>query len=226
MHSLSITPLITLPYFPLLICKWTLQFQFLNETLVYMQLEVWTLEHLKCLKQSFKIFKPEVLKATSFKRQNETVFQNICGTSWLSKMLFKNVCINQILNFVLFKFCCGMYTNVTFTTLLVSNVKEADSNSKSWSTSERQRANYNIISRSIHWNVFCKKGVLEISRKILITYLWLSSYFVNELWVWLILKFSLFFDSPKETSSDGTTFLNMRFITTQKQALFRENITC
>ena len=55
------------------------------------------MEHLKCLKQSFKIFKPEVLKATSFKRWNETVFQNFCDTYWLSKMLFKNICINPIL---------------------------------------------------------------------------------------------------------------------------------
>ena len=47
----------------------------------------------------------------SVKRSNETVFQNICDTSWLSKM-FKNVCINPILNFVLSKFCCRMYTNV------------------------------------------------------------------------------------------------------------------
>ena len=45
----------------------------------------------------FNIFKPEVLKATSFKRWNETVFQNFCDTSWLSEMLFKNVCINPIL---------------------------------------------------------------------------------------------------------------------------------
>ena len=33
------------------------------------------MEHLKYLKQNFKIFKPEVLKATSFKRSNKTVFQ-------------------------------------------------------------------------------------------------------------------------------------------------------
>ena len=60
----------------------------------------------------FNIFKPEVLKATSFKRWNETVFQNFCDTSWLSEMLFKNVCINPILIFMFFKFCCGMCTNV------------------------------------------------------------------------------------------------------------------
>ena len=50
-----------------------------------------TLEHLKCLKQSFKIFKPKVLNATSFKRWNETGFQNFCDTYRLSKILFKNM---------------------------------------------------------------------------------------------------------------------------------------
>ena len=34
------------------------------------------------------------------------------------------------------------------------------------------------------------------------------------------------FDSAKEASGDITTFLNMRFITTRKVALFQENITC
>ena len=34
------------------------------------------LPHLKRLKQSFKIFKPEVLKTTGFKRRNETGFRN------------------------------------------------------------------------------------------------------------------------------------------------------
>ena len=60
----------------------------------------WSFKHwniLKCLKQSFKILKPELLKATSFKKWNETVFQTFCDTYWLSKMLFKNVCINPIL---------------------------------------------------------------------------------------------------------------------------------
>ena len=36
----------------------------------------------------------------------------------------------------------------------------------------------------------------------------------------------LFFDSAKEASNDVTTFLNLRFVTKQKPALFRENITC
>ena len=34
------------------------------------------------------------------------------------------------------------------------------------------------------------------------------------------------FDSAKEASNDVTTFLNLRFITKQKLALFWENITC
>ena len=72
--------------------------------------------------------------------------------------------------------------------------------------------------------MFCQKVVLEISSKILQKYLKLSSYPVNELWVWLLLKFCLFFDSAKEASSDVSTFLNMRFITAQKPA-FWENIT-
>ena len=39
----------------------------------------------------FNTFKPEVLKDTSFKRWNETVFQNFCDTYGLSKILFKNI---------------------------------------------------------------------------------------------------------------------------------------
>ena len=40
MHSFSTTPLITLPRFPLLNCQTVLQVEFLNDTLVHMQLEV------------------------------------------------------------------------------------------------------------------------------------------------------------------------------------------
>ena len=47
----------------------------------------------KMFKQSFKIFKPEVLKATSFRRWNETVFQKFCDTYCLSKILFKNMSV-------------------------------------------------------------------------------------------------------------------------------------
>ena len=40
MHSPSTTPLITLPHFPSLTGKRILQVEFLNDTLVHMQLEV------------------------------------------------------------------------------------------------------------------------------------------------------------------------------------------
>ena len=78
--------------------------------------------------------------------------------------------------------------------------------SKSWSTSVRQRANYTIISKSSHWNVFYKKGVLEIWRKILQKYLWLSSYFVNELWAWLLLNFCLFLTAQKKQAMVSPLF--------------------
>ena len=44
-------------------------------------------------KQIFKIFEQEVLKATSFRRRNETAFQNFCDTCCLSKILFKNMSV-------------------------------------------------------------------------------------------------------------------------------------
>ena len=50
MYFLSITPLITLPYFPLLNCKRILQVQFLNDTLVHMQLEVLNIRTAKMFK--------------------------------------------------------------------------------------------------------------------------------------------------------------------------------
>ena len=144
--------------------------------------------------------------------------------------MFKNVCINPTLNFVLFKFCCGMYRNLIVYFHHTFSVSRKTSRfkciSKSSSTSEIQRANYNIISRTSHWNVFYKKGILEISSKVSQKYLWLSSYLVNDLWVWLLLKFSLFLDSAKEASSKITTFLNMRCVTTLNPALFWENILC
>ena len=37
--------------------------------------------------------------------------------------------------------------------------------------------------------------------------------------------FFFFFDSAKEASSDGKTYLTMRFIKKQKPAVFWENIT-
>ena len=53
MHSLSTTPLITLSRFPLLNCKRILQVEFLNYTLVHMQLEVLNTG-------TFKMFKTKV----------------------------------------------------------------------------------------------------------------------------------------------------------------------
>ena len=91
MHSLSTTPLITLPRFPLLNCKIILQVEFLSATLVHIQLEDLNIGKFKMFKT---VFKPE---AITFKRRKETVFQFFCDTYWLSKMLFKNVCINLIL---------------------------------------------------------------------------------------------------------------------------------
>ena len=49
------TPLIALPCFHLLDCKRLLQvFKFLNDTLLHMQPEVLTLDHLKCLNKVLK----------------------------------------------------------------------------------------------------------------------------------------------------------------------------
>ena len=50
------------------------------------------------------------MKPTTFKRWNETLFQNFCDTYWLSKMLFKNDCINpilkdKVLTMIFFVFC-------------------------------------------------------------------------------------------------------------------------
>ena len=62
MHSLSTTPLITLPPFPLLNCKKILQVEFLNDTLVHIQLEVLNIE-------TFKMFKTKFLNQKFQKRQ-------------------------------------------------------------------------------------------------------------------------------------------------------------
>ena len=64
MHSLSTTPLITLPRFPLLNCKRILQVEF-NDTLVHIQLETLNIGTFKMFKT---VFKSEVLKAATFKR--------------------------------------------------------------------------------------------------------------------------------------------------------------
>ena len=53
MHSLSTTPLITLPHFPLLNFKKMLQVHFLTDTLVNMQLEVLNIGTFKMFKTKF-----------------------------------------------------------------------------------------------------------------------------------------------------------------------------
>ena len=40
-------------------------------------------------------------------------------------------------------------------------------------------SDYNTISRGSHWNIFCKKDVLDISSKTFQKYLWLSSFIVK-----------------------------------------------
>ena len=94
MHAPSTTPLIALPCFHLLNCQRLLQVVWIPQwyfvTYGTRSINIGTF---KMFKQSFKIFKPEVLKATSFRRWNETVFQKFCDTYCLSKILFKNMCV-------------------------------------------------------------------------------------------------------------------------------------
>ena len=93
-HAPSTTPLIALPCFCLLSCKRLLQVVRIPHwyfvTYATRSINIGTF---KMFKQSFKIFKPEVLKATSFRRWNETVFQKFCDTYCLSKILFKNMSV-------------------------------------------------------------------------------------------------------------------------------------
>ena len=94
MHAPSTTPLIALPCFHLLNCKRLLQVVWIPQwyfvTYATRSINIGTF---KMFKQSFKIFKPEVLKATSFRRWSETVFQKFCDTYCLSKILFKNMSV-------------------------------------------------------------------------------------------------------------------------------------
>ena len=53
MHSLSTTPLIMLPRFPLLNCNRILQVEFLNDTLAHMQLEVLNIGTFEMFKTKF-----------------------------------------------------------------------------------------------------------------------------------------------------------------------------
>ena len=94
MHVPSTTPLIAQPCFHLLNCKRLLQAVWIPQwyfvTYATRSINIGTF---KMFKQSFKIFKPEVLKATSFRRWNETVFQKFCDTYYLSKTLFRNISV-------------------------------------------------------------------------------------------------------------------------------------
>ena len=69
MHVPSTTPLIALPCFHLLNAKdYYRLFEFLTDTLAHMQPEVLNIGIFKIFKQRLKILKPDVLKATSFRR--------------------------------------------------------------------------------------------------------------------------------------------------------------
>ena len=87
LHAPSTTPLIALPCFHLLNCKRLLQ---VVGTYATRSINI---EAFKMFKQSFNIFKPEVLKAASFRRWNETVFQKFCDAYCLCKILFKNMSV-------------------------------------------------------------------------------------------------------------------------------------
>ena len=88
MHAPSTTPLIALPCFHLLNCKrllqvvWIPQWYFATYTTRSINIGAF-----KMLKQGFKIFKPEVLKARSFWRWNKTVFQKFCDNYFLKPCL-------------------------------------------------------------------------------------------------------------------------------------------
>ena len=94
MHAPSTKPLIPQPCFHLLNSKrlsevvWIPQWCFV----IYATRSI-NIGTFKMFKQNFKIFKPEVLKATSFRRWNETAFQKFCDTYRLSKILFKNMSV-------------------------------------------------------------------------------------------------------------------------------------
>ena len=94
MHAPSTTPLIAQPCFHLLNCKRLLQVVWIPQwyfvTYATRSINIGTF---KMLKQGFKIIKPEVLKNLSFRRWNETAFQKLCDTYFLSKILFKNMSV-------------------------------------------------------------------------------------------------------------------------------------
>ena len=88
------TPLIALPCFHLLNWKRLLQIVWIPQWyfVTYATRSI-NIRTFKVFIQSFKIFKPGVLKATSFRRWNETVFRKLCDTYCLSKILYKNMSV-------------------------------------------------------------------------------------------------------------------------------------
>ena len=94
-HASSTTPQIALPcLIHLLNCKRLLQVVWIPQwyfvTYATRSINIGTF---KMFKQGFKIFKPEVLKATSFRRWHETVFQKFCYIYCPTKILFKNMSV-------------------------------------------------------------------------------------------------------------------------------------
>ena len=113
MHVPSTTPLIALTCFHLLNCKRLLQVVWIPPwyfvTYAVRSINIGTI---KMFKQGFKIFKPEVLKAANFRRWNETVFQKLCDTYCLSKILLKNMSVLTHFEICVFKFCCRCYRSM------------------------------------------------------------------------------------------------------------------
>ena len=103
MHAPFFTPLIAPPCFHLLNCKRLLQFVWIPQWyfLTYAARSI-NNGTFKMFEQSFKIFKPEVLKTTIFRRWNETVFQKFCDSYCPSKTLLKNVSVFRTLCFLSF----------------------------------------------------------------------------------------------------------------------------
>ena len=94
MHAPSTTSLIALPCFHLLNCKWLLCVVSIHQWyfVTYATRSI-NIGRFKMLKQGFKIFKPEVLKASSFRRWNEAIFQNFIIPITYLIILFKNMSV-------------------------------------------------------------------------------------------------------------------------------------
>ena len=168
MHAPSNTPMIALLCFHLINCKRLLRAAWIPQwyfgTYATRSFKYWNIWNVK---QSFKILKPEVLKAMRFTRWNETVFQNFCDTYWLSKIFFKNMSVLTHFE-VLFRMLQERHS--LFSPLLVSNIIEAGPIVYHYLgaplSDNIQCPNY-IILRNSHSNAFYEKRILEISSKIL-----------------------------------------------------------